>query len=100
MKPSPEVLIYIQTVKNYLNTNEEARDYFLKNGDENFFYKHLEEISQKNYEKDGEVMLTKEQFELLRKTSIAVHISSKSESEVVKKDIFIEIGNFGKICLN
>lgn len=100
MKPSPEVLIYIQTVKNYLNANEEAREYFLKNGDENFFYKHLEEISQKNYEKMGEVMLTKEQFELLRKTSIAVNISNKTEEEFQEKNIFIEIGDFGKICLN
>lgn len=100
MKPSPEVLIYIQTVKNYFNTNEEAREYFLKNGDENFFYKHLEEISQKNYESNGEVMLTKEQFELLRKTSIAVNISTKDEKDFNENNIFIEIENFGKICLN
>ena len=28
MKFSPEVLIYLQTVKNYFKTNEEAREYF------------------------------------------------------------------------
>jgi hypothetical protein len=98
MKSSPEVLIYLQTVKNYLNTNKEAYDYFLKDVNVDFFYKHLQEISQKNYDKNGEAMLSMEQFELLRKTSIAIAIS---ESETNDEDkIFFEVKNFGKVCLN
>ena len=101
---SPEVFIYLQTVKNYLKTNLEARNYFLGDSDEEFFYKHLCEISQKNYEKNGEVMLNKEQFELLRTTVKVVTTSKKDIPEEPKKDIeekiFLDLGDFGKICLN
>jgi len=48
---SPEVLIYIQSVKNYFKTNNEAKDYFLNGNDEELFFKHLSEISQKNFNK-------------------------------------------------
>ena len=48
MKLSPDVLTYIQTVKNYLKKNEEARNYFLTGVDEDFFFQHLGEIAQKN----------------------------------------------------
>ena len=34
---SPEVLIYIQSVKNYFKTNNEAKDYFLNGNDEELF---------------------------------------------------------------
>jgi hypothetical protein len=39
-------------------------------------------ISQKNFEDNGEVMLTEVQFELLRKTLIAMKISEMDESEL------------------
>ena len=101
---SPEVFIYLQTVKNYLKTNLEARNYFLGDSDEELFYKHLCEISQKNYEKSGEVMLNKEQFELLRTTVKVVITAKKDIPEEPKKDIeeniFLDLGDFGKICLN
>jgi hypothetical protein len=108
---SPEVLIYIQTVKHYFESNKEAREYFLGNTNEEIFYKHLSEISQKNFDKEGEVMLNKEQFETLRK------IVTPSKKETEKKpfvrteenidvtieenpNIFIDYANFGRICLN
>jgi hypothetical protein len=101
---SPEVFIYLQTVKNYLKTNLEARNYFLGDSDEELFYQHLCEISQKNYEKNGEVMLNKEQFELLRTTVKVVTTAKKDIPEEPKKDIeeniFLDLGDFGKICLN
>lgn len=106
MKLSPEVLIYIQTVKNYFKSNEDARNYFLTDGNEDFFFKHLGEISQKNFKENGEVMLSKVQFELLRKTTMVTSIANTTskEDEVLEKvkedNIFIEIKNFGKICLN
>ena len=60
---SPEVLIYLQTVKNYFETNKEAREFFLSNSDGELFYKHMTEIAQKNFEKNGEATLDREQFE-------------------------------------
>jgi hypothetical protein len=107
---SPEVLIYIQTVKNYFEINNEAREFFLSNSDEELFYKHLTEIAQKNFKKSGTATLDREQFELLRKTILAITISKSNnyirpiEDIDVKieenKNIFIEYENFGKICLN
>jgi hypothetical protein len=78
----PEVLIYIQTVKNFFSKNEGTREYFLSQIDEDTFFMHLGNISQKNFEDSGEVMLTEVQFELLRKTLIAMKISEMDESEL------------------
>lgn len=100
MKLSPEVLIYIQTVKNYFNTNLEAREYFLSNSNEELFFEHLGEISQKNFEKNGEVMLDREQFDLLTKTIRAINVTKKEEKELKEPTIFFDIPNFGQICLN
>jgi hypothetical protein len=103
MDYSPEVLIYLQTVKSYFKTNEEAREYFISNVDEELFYQHLCEISEKNFKKNGEVMLTKEQFELLRKTLTAIEISTKEMTEDTpnpEENIFIDMRGYGKICLN
>lgn len=101
-KLSPEVLIYIQTVKTYLNNNSEAKDYFIGNSDEELFFNHLSEISQKNFDTNGEAMLNKEQFELLRKTVTAISITKKDipEEPIENENMFFEIKGFGKICLN
>jgi hypothetical protein len=61
-----EVLIYVERVKHYLKTNEEARNYFIVNGNEDMFFTRLSKISEKNFEKNGEPELTKEQMESLR----------------------------------
>jgi hypothetical protein len=107
---SPEVLIYIQTVKHYFETNVEACEYFIGNGDKELFFNHLLEISQKNFQKNGEVMLNKEQFELLRTTIQVIHISTKkyTQFEIKNEDFDYDNGvfiglpfpNFGLICLN
>jgi hypothetical protein len=78
----PEVLIYIQTVKNFFKNNEGTREYFLSQINEDTFFKYLGSISQKNFEEHGEVMLTEVQFELLRKTLIALKISEMDETEL------------------
>jgi hypothetical protein len=78
----PEVLIYIQTVKNFFSKNEGTREYFLSQIDENIFFKYLGDISKKNFEENGEVMLSEVQFELLRKTLIAMRISEMDETEL------------------
>lgn len=98
-----EVLIYLQTVKTYINNNPDARDYFIGESDEELFYTHLVDVSKKNFEESGEVMLNKDQFEILRKTIAVITISKKdfSDDETTNYDnIFQDIEGFGKICLN
>lgn len=103
---SAEVLIYVQNVKNYFGTNADAHQYFIGTVDEEIFFIHLSEISQKNFEKNGEVMLSKEQFELLRRTLQAIEISTKDipndvdENFIQEENIFVDTRGFGKICLN
>jgi hypothetical protein len=101
---SPEVLIYLQNVKGYLKSNKEANDYFLGESNEELFFHHLVEISQKNFEENGEVMLNRDQFEVLRKTIMALTISQKEFDEKPElqneEKVFMDLGDFGKICLN
>ena len=102
-KLSPEVLIYVQSVKNYLQKNNEAREYFIANSDEEQFFKYLSEISQKNFDKNGEVMLDKTQFELLRVTVQAIAIVTTPVENLpsgVEDNIFIDMRGYAKICLN
>lgn len=101
-KLSPEVLIYVQSVKNYFQKNGEAKKYFIANSDEEQFFKHLSEISQKNFDKNGEVMLDKTQFELLRVTvqAIAVVTTPIENLPSVEDYIFIDMRGYAKICLN
>jgi hypothetical protein len=107
MDLSPEVLIYVQSVKNYFATNKEAGEYFLNGTNEELFFKHLSEIAQKNFTKLGESMLNRDQFELLRKTILAINVIEKkveikSEDFNYDNGVFIELPfpNFGLICLN
>jgi hypothetical protein len=107
MDLSPEVLIYVQSVKNYFATNKEAGEYFLSGTNEELFFKHLSEIAQKNFTKSGESMLNRDQFELLRKTILAINVIEKkveikSEDFNYDNGVFIELpfSNFGLICLN
>ncbi len=66
MKHSPEVLIYLQTVKNYFLNNKEANSYFLSNLNEEEFFQHVLDVAENNFKKNGEPQLTREQFEFLR----------------------------------
>jgi hypothetical protein len=107
---SPEVLIYLQTVRNYFETNIDAKSYFLSNSNEELFYKHMTEIAQKNFEKNGDATLDREQFELLRRTIAAISITTtitkrveiKNEDFNYDNGVFIGLPfpNFGTICLN
>jgi hypothetical protein len=96
---SPEVLIYLQNVKNYFNQNIETKNYFIGENDEELFYQYLTEISQKNFETNGEAMLNKEQFELLRKVINIVKITTLKEEDLPEDKLFFDT-DFGKICLN
>jgi Golgi nucleoside diphosphatase len=90
MEKSPEVLIYLQTVKKYIDGNEEAKKYFIANDSESDFFDLIGDISQINFEKRGQPELSKEQFELVRITLIAF---KKSEEEIPDDSIYEYIPN-------
>ena len=112
MSIAAEVLIYVQSVREFLKKNENARNYFLDGSDEELFFEHLTDISQKNFEKEGEVMLSQDQFELLRKTIKAITIATTDtivrQVEIKNEDFDYDNGvfigppfpGFGMICLN
>jgi hypothetical protein len=106
MELSPDTLIYIQSVKDYFKKNQQASDYFLSNNNEELFFQHLTEIAEKNYKSFNSPTLNREQFELLRKTTLALSIADKPrkvekmDPEEFSNGIFINIPNFGEICLN
>jgi hypothetical protein len=95
-KMSPEVLIYIQTVKQFLTVNETTRKYFAVDRNEEAFFDYVSELSSKNYEEHGSPQLSIEQFELLRKR---MHGESDSEHKV-SIGLFINMNEFGMISLN
>ena len=76
MSLSPEVLIYLQTIKNYFENNEETRSYFLSHLDKDEFFRLVGETSEINFKKTGEPQLSKEQFEFLR---VSLMIFKKAE---------------------
>lgn len=92
---SPEVLIYVQQVKNYFENNEEAKEYFLSNNDVEFFFNQLKTISNKNFIKNGNPQLTLEQLELIRRMSFIV-----TEKKPIEQNLFMDMGELGYICLN
>jgi hypothetical protein len=66
----------------------------------------MSEIAQKNFEKNGDATLDREQFELLRKTITAIavikRVEIKNEDFNYNNGVFIgfPFPNFGTICLN
>ncbi len=91
---SPEVLIYIGNIKKFLDTNQEAHDYFLKGVNEEDFYSKVAVSSQKNFEKNGDPMLLRNQFEEIKNELI------ESSNKNKENNIFIDLKDFGTICLN
>ena len=104
--------IHLKSTTSQFEINKEASEYFLSGSNEELFYKHLTEIAQKNFSKSGEAILNREQFELLRKTILAINVIEKKsftkKVEIKSEDfnydngVFIELSfpNFGLICLN
>jgi hypothetical protein len=87
MKFSPDILIYIQTVKNFLENNEGNRKYFLTNVDEDLFFENLGQIAEINLTKNGEPQLSKEQFEVLR---LSLQIFKKVDDEIQMEESIYE----------
>lgn len=89
---SPEVLIYVQNLKHYFTINAVAQKYFDIVGNEEAFFNHLGELSQKNFEEYGEPQLSLDQFEELRKKMRASHDEFTG--------LFISLGEYGYISFN
>jgi hypothetical protein len=87
MEFSPEVLIFLQNFKIYLENNDDVKIYFLKNVNEDEFFKELLKTAQKNFEKTGDPKLTKNQFEFLR---ISLMIFKKIDYEKKNIDLIYE----------
>lgn len=79
---------------NYFTTNDEVKDYFIGSSDPLLFYSKVKDQSIKNFTERGDPMLTKEEFEEIRKGQLVVEINTLVD------DIFIDLKHFGKICLN
>jgi hypothetical protein len=100
MEKSPEVLIYLQTVKKYIDGNEDAKKYFIANDSEPDFFDLVSDISQINFEKRGQPELSKEQFESLRQVVFTVEVNKDELSKTNEDNIFIDMRGYYKICLN
>ena len=87
MKFSPDILIYIQTVKNFLENNKGIKKYFLTNVDEDLFFENLGQIAEINLTKNGEPQLSKEQFEVLR---LSLQIFKKVDDEIQMEESIYE----------
>jgi hypothetical protein len=95
----PEVATYMQSFRNFLKNNQEARLYFLSGVDEDLFFEHFEEVAEKNYKKSGDAMLNRDQLEELRVSMLEVDIIKEPEIKI-PKGIFVDVPNFGFYCLN
>lgn len=83
-------------MKIFFKKDTQSNDYFLKGNDEVLFYKHLTEISVKNFSERGTPELSIEQLELLNKTVRAIYVLNNPP----KDNIWWEVGEYGRICLN
>ena len=92
---NPEVLIYINKVKEFLEKNEAANKYLLGTNDYDLFFDEVLKFAETNFEEKGDATLTKEQFEEIRKSS-----QKLSPITDYSNGVFMEIPNFGLISLN
>ena len=76
----PEILIYINKLKEYLSKNQSAREHFVGNLDEVEFMEHVTEVAIKNFIEKGDPTLSMEQFEYVRKIMRVVEIGSRDKS--------------------
>lgn len=90
-KIPPEVLIYVQNVREYFTTNEATKEYFRIENEDDIFFDKLVEVSNKNFKESGEAQLTVDQFEEIRR-------ETKNPKEPIGH--FMSIGDLGLIGLN
>ncbi len=92
----PEIIIYINKLRGYFKKNENAKDYFLKNLDEEKFFNMVTDMAQKNFLTKGDPTLSLLQFEAIKQTIKVIEISERSDSFYEPK-IFIDNRGLVKI---
>lgn len=75
---SVEIEIYLRNVRDYIEGNSEAYQYFVGDGSMDTFMDLLKNIAVQNQQTNGEPQLTRAQFEFLR---ISVGVFKKVEEE-------------------
>jgi hypothetical protein len=93
IKYKPEVLIYLNQVKSFLDKNEEARSYFMSNISPDIFYEKLCKISEQNFESSGEPNLTQNQFEELR-LGVSEQTEKKVKQFICDPMIYTQFGSY------
>lgn len=91
---NPEVLIYLQQIKRYIENNPSAKDYFIGDSQENVFYEKLKEISLINFKNTDDPKLNKDQLESIRLSLL------QPTTQDVNNDLFFEVPGFGLVCKN
>jgi hypothetical protein len=94
-----DILVYLQKIKTFLKTNQEARDYFIGEADVNEFYEQMSIISSKNYETNGQPELSREQFEALR---VTMRVLAIKKQRIFYSDdkLFLFLDDYPGICMN
>jgi hypothetical protein len=92
----PEVLIYINKLKKYFETNNEARNYFIGHSDIDVFFDNVSEIAEKNFMEKGDPTLSMDQFEIVKKMLKIKEITERDE-DYYKPTIFIDERGLEKI---
>jgi hypothetical protein len=96
---SPEVLIYIQKVKKYLENDQEAYQYFLEGVNNEKFFNELGKMAVINQEKNGDPSLNQNQFELVKTLcSSTKELENKDRNDL--STIYLDLGDFGKLYMN
>lgn len=85
----PDIIIYINKLREYFKKNEKARDYFLKNLNEDKFFDLAIDMAQKNFSTKGDPTLDLTQFEAIKQTIKVIEISKRPDSFYEPK-IFID----------
>jgi hypothetical protein len=70
-----DILIYIQKIRNYLETSEEAKKYFLADINIEIFMNEVYKISEKNFNINGNPLLSPAQMDKIKND-----LSSKNDN--------------------
>jgi hypothetical protein len=92
----PEVIVYLNKLRKYLQTNGEARMYFIGDLDVDEFFEYLTDIAEKNFHDKGDPTLNMEQFELIKNTLKSKNIINR-EKEYYEPMIYIDKRGYCKI---
>lgn len=99
MSIHPDILIYLQTIKNFFENNEEARIYFYVEYDIEYFYEMVIDFSKKNLKEINDPKLTMEQFETIRNNIVELFSKTKNIIPYIQ-DLNLSQQELSKINLN